>query len=80
MGINIEKEDVIKLIRDIYAKVEGADNLLKDGKIIIVHDKLIGLKQKLAHTAKCLEEEKGIATAITTATTALESNENNSNT
>ena len=47
----------MRLITDIYAKVEGASNLLKDGKTWYAINKLEGLKQKLAYTANCLRKE-----------------------
>jgi hypothetical protein len=54
----LETEDVLKLIKDIYAKVEGASNLMKDGKLWYAINKLEGLKQKLAYTANFLDKGK----------------------
>jgi hypothetical protein len=39
--------DVSKEIKDTMAKVQGAINLLKDGKQVLVNNKLLGIQQKL---------------------------------
>lgn len=56
----LEKDDVVKLIKDIYAKVEGASNLLKDGKVWYAINKLEGLKQKLAYTSSWLNQNGSV--------------------
>lgn len=40
-------DEVSKEVKDVMAKVQGAINLLKDGKQVLVNNKLLGIQQKL---------------------------------
>jgi len=54
----METQDILKEIRDTIAKTQGAINLLKDGKQIMVNNKLLGIQQKLiALSAKISKAE-----------------------
>ena len=43
----MDSKEVSKEVRDIMAKVQGAMNLLKEGKQVLVNNKLLGIQQKL---------------------------------
>lgn len=45
--MDIKIEDYVEVLRSIYAKVLGAENMAKEGKIWYAINKLIGLRQKI---------------------------------
>ena len=44
---DIKVDDFLKLMSDIYIKVQSAESMIKDGKFWIGVNKLIGLRQKV---------------------------------
>ncbi|MFW6129639.1 MAG: hypothetical protein ACOC56_00555 [Atribacterota bacterium] len=52
----IDKSYITKQLKDTMAKVEGAKNLLNNGKIPIAANKLLGISQKLGYIVGCLEK------------------------
>lgn len=44
----MDNQEILKEVKDTLAKVQGAINLLKDGKQILVSRKLFGIQQKLS--------------------------------
>ena len=50
--MDIKVDDFLKLMSDIYIKVQSAENMIKDGKLWIGVNKLIGLRQKLEQVAQ----------------------------
>lgn len=69
----MEKEFFDKQIKETIAKVHGTLNLLKNGKFVIVRDKLVGISQKLEYILKRINEKEDINKKITT----QENNETN---
>ncbi|MFA5598973.1 MAG: hypothetical protein WDA06_00115 [Phenylobacterium sp.] len=50
-------EDIIVIIKDAIEKIISANNLLKDGKVLFTHNKLLGLQQKLSFYMTKLSNE-----------------------
>lgn len=57
MSQKMDKDFVVKQLKDTMAKVEGAKNLLNNGKIPIAANKLLGISQKLGYIIGRLEED-----------------------
>lgn len=49
--------EIKKEVRDTLAKVQGALNLLRDGKQVLVNNKLLGIQQKLSSFLSKLEND-----------------------
>ena len=47
LKMDIKLDDYISVLRSIYAKVLGAENMAKEGKIWYSINKLVGLRQKI---------------------------------
>lgn len=45
--MDIKLEDYVNVLRSIYAKVLGAENMAKEGKVWYAINKLTGLRQKI---------------------------------
>jgi len=43
----MDNKEISKEVKGIMVKMQGAMNLLKDGKQILVNNKLLGIQQKL---------------------------------
>jgi len=54
---DINADDFLKLMNDIYAKVQGAENLIKDGKFWLSVNKLIGLRQKMEQVVQRVQDK-----------------------
>ena len=55
MSTDLNKEAVVKQLKDTIAKVIGTQNLMVDGKFIMAYNKLQGLEQKLSGLVYDLE-------------------------
>ena len=54
---DIRVDDFLKLMNDIYAKVQGSENLVKDGKFWLAVNKLVGLRQKMEQVVQRVQSE-----------------------
>ena len=53
-----EKDFAIKQLKDTMAKIEGVKNLLNNGKILLAHNKILGIYQKLGYIIGQLEKDE----------------------
>ena len=57
-GDYVPKVDVVELVKDFLIKMEGLQNMIRDGKEVLAHNKAQGIKDKLSRVLRYLNPEE----------------------